>query len=218
MKISLLNGTQSPIQTVASACWLCTHTEARSPIAFKRDEAIGIVRRTLRMGHYSVMRHVLFSFLVEDVSLVLTHQLVRHHAGMDFSQRSMRYTKADGDRVMPRSISRDSRLLEVADKAVNHAFKAYSELLETGIRPEDARYILPVGVTTNIEVTANGEALKNFFAARLCTKAQWEIRDMAQGMHNLLPFELFHRFGPKCMDAGICKEKNSCGRYKQYEG
>lgn len=55
-------------------------------------------------GHGSVMEHSNYSFLVEDVSLNLTHELVRHRAGMAYSQLSGRYVdrgSSDTGFVMP---------------------------------------------------------------------------------------------------------------------
>ena len=44
-----------------------------------------------RQGHGSVLEHANYSILVEGVSRSLTHELVRHRAGMAYSQLSQRY-------------------------------------------------------------------------------------------------------------------------------
>jgi len=55
-------------------------------------------------------------------------------------------------------------------------------LFGNGVPEEDARYVLPNGVNTNIVVTMNARELYNFFSLRLCSRAQWEIRKIAWSM------------------------------------
>jgi thymidylate synthase (FAD) len=51
-----------------------------------RDGARGYIRNILANEHGSVLEHVSSTFLFKDVSRVFTHELVRHRAGMAFSQ------------------------------------------------------------------------------------------------------------------------------------
>ena len=61
----------------------------------------------------------------------------------------------------------------------------------------------------------NTRSLNNFFRHRCCTRAQWEIRELADEMLKLVcevAPALFVRSGPPCV-AGPCPEgKMSCGR------
>lgn len=80
---------------------------------------------------------------------------------------------------------------------------------------EDARFILPNACTTKIICTFNARSLMNFFAHRCCNRAQWEIRDVAQQMLDLVkPIapHIFKKSGPPCL-FGPCPEgKMSCGK------
>lgn len=80
---------------------------------------------------------------------------------------------------------------------------------------EDARFILPNACTTKIICTFNARSLMNFFAHRCCNRAQWEIRDVAQQMLDLVkPVapHIFKKSGPPCL-FGPCPEgKMSCGK------
>ena len=90
----------------------------------------------------------------------------------------------------------------------------YRELLNGGIPEEDARYILPNACTTNIVVTMNARALLHFFALRCCNRAQWELRELANKMLELVkPIapKLFENAGASCVQLGYCPEKKSCG-------
>ena len=62
----------------------------------------------------------------------------------------------------------------------------------------------------------NNRSLYNFFEHRLCTRAQWEIRALANEMLKLCKEaapELFFETDAKCAKLGYCPEKDSCGKY-----
>ena len=80
---------------------------------------------------------------------------------------------------------------------------------------EDARFVLPNACETRIMVTMNVRELRHFFSLRMCSRAQWEIREMANEMFRLC-FEtapaLFKNAGPACL-RGKCPEgEKSCGQ------
>ena len=85
-----------------------------------------------------------------------------------------------------------------------------------GIPAEDARYILPNAAETKIVCTFNARSLLNFFSLRCCTRAQWEIRALANKMleecKKVAPV-IFENAGPTCVSQGVCHEgEMSCGR------
>ena len=92
-----------------------------------------------------------------------------------------------------------------------------------GIEPEDARFVLPNACTTVLEVKMNGRALIHFMNERLCTCAQWEIRQLANmmrqaiintGDEECIKYASYLR--PKCESGRVwyCPEskKRTCGR------
>lgn len=83
---------------------------------------------------------------------------------------------------------------------------------------EDARFILPNACTTKIICTFNARSLMNFFAHRCCNRAQWEIREVAQQMLELVlgvAPHLFKKAGPGCIYGGCPEGKMSCGRAEE---
>ena len=74
-----------------------------------------------------------------------------------------------------------------------------------------------------VECKMNGRELMHFFNERLCSRAQWEIRELALDMlkclkeHNEQCLKFSQMCGPKCERFGkeraFCIEKGSCGRY-----
>ena len=80
---------------------------------------------------------------------------------------------------------------------------------------EDARFVLPNACETKMVVTMNARSLQNFFHLRCCSRAQWEIRQLAEEMFRLVyPVapHIFAKAGPACV-SGPCPEgKMCCGR------
>jgi thymidylate synthase (FAD) len=62
---------------------------------------------------------------------------------------------------------------------MDDAKRLYSALQELGIRKEDARFVLPNAVESQIVVTANLREWRHIIELRGSSKAQWEIRTMA---------------------------------------
>ena len=62
---------------------------------------------------------------------------------------------------------------------MKRAWGAYDTLLQLGLKPEDARFVLPNACTTTITVSGNFREWRNFLTLRLSPRAQWEIRKLA---------------------------------------
>ena len=123
------------------------------------------------------------------MSRTLSHQLVRHRAGVAFDQQSQRYVKFKGAATMlPHSIEEgDPDLRERYEEQVDGALGLYGELLAAGVPGEDARFVFPNATRTNLVMTTNLRALIHMSGLRLCTMAQWEIRRLFQ----LIRHEIF---------------------------
>src|SRR6478609_6857363 len=119
-----------------------------------------------------------FTFAISGVSRTLSHQLVRHRAGVAFDQQSQRYVKYKGAAAMlPHSIAEgDPGLRERYEEQVDGALGLYGDLLGAGVPGEDARFVFPNATRTNLVMTTNLRALIHMSGLRLCTMAQWEIR------------------------------------------
>jgi thymidylate synthase (FAD) len=128
----------------------------------------------------SVLEHVTFTFLIDDISRVTSHQLVRHRLA-SFTQESQRYSAASEDYVMPVAIKKGD-FEERVRSLIGEAYKLYKEMLDAGIPYEDARYVLPQAITTRILMTVNLRELIHIACLRLSPHAQWEIREVAKKM------------------------------------
>ena len=100
MQVKLLRHTPEPEKTVAMSIGAAQLEEKISD-----EQAATLVRKLVSMGHFSTLEHVTFTFAIEGVSRVLTHQLVRHRIA-SYSQQSQRYVKEHNfETIMPPSIA-----------------------------------------------------------------------------------------------------------------
>lgn len=218
MRVELISYTGDPERTVAAAVRLCYSPSdiGRIREAIDEAEARRLIRKVLRLGHLSVLEHASFTFGIEGISRACSHQLVRHRMA-SFSQQSQRYVKMrDYDYTVPASVKQDEVSAQGFEEAMSGLRTQYDALLAAGIAPEDARYVLPNAAETKLIMTANARSLLNFFELRLCTRAQWEIRDLAELMlervRAVAP-NIFSVVGPTCETRGYCREgEMSCGR------
>ena len=221
MQVKLIRYTPEPDKTVAMSAHLCYSPIGAAEIEenLTDEKVASLVKMLGRMGHTSTFEHVSFTFAIEGVSRVLTHQLVRHRIA-SYSQQSQRYVKEhDFERIVPPSIARDPAVKARFDELCNAIQGFYNDMTEAGIPAEDARYSLPNATETKIVVTMNARSLLPFFELRCCSRAQWEIRELANRMleevRQVAPV-LFAKAGPTCVTQRVCHEgKMSCGRLKQ---
>lgn len=130
----------------------------------------------IRHGHESVIEHANFTFLVEGISRACLAQWTRHRL-MSYSVKSQRYCRENAiDVVRPDTVSEDDPVWE---ETVAKAWEAYNTLIQQGVPRQDARYLLPNACCTSMVVTMNARSLRNFLKLRLDSHAQWEIREAA---------------------------------------
>jgi len=244
MKVELIAHTPDPERVVSAAAKLCYSKSGVSDLLQKQSDEeverfLGIL---MDLGHASPIEHVSFTFGVEGVSRVLTHQLVRHRIA-SFSQQSQRYVKLEQfEYIMPPMIAENEEAKAIFESAMEQDQKTYNELadvlfnqyvekyLNEGLSEkkakrqaekkaiEDARFVFPNACETKIVFTMNARSLMNFFHHRSCQRAQWEIRNMSIEMLRqvrALSPTLFKHAGPKCL-IGPCPEgAMTCGRISE---
>ena len=165
-KATLVNWTPKPIETM---CW-CRRV-MHSPVPDSLDEFIKDSKKWLGMDIDEYVKSVLLhdnmptflefvhmTFLFENVSRALTHQLVRTRLA-SYSQQSLRCVRlpefADNNMYhMPASVRNKKRFKDAMLKIQ----ELYNGLLETE-STEDARGILPLNVHTSIVVGCTFRAL-----------------------------------------------------------
>ena len=223
MKVALVRHTLSPEETIALGARLCYSRATVDTLMERvaRQDQEDFVRRLMDMGHESVFEHASFTFAAEGVSRVLLAQLTRHRLA-SFSVQSQRYVsyeKGFGYIVPPKieALGEDAVAEYEAQMQTMHEwYVSWQEKLGHGEGSnEDSRFVLPGACETRLLMTMNARELRHFFSLRMCSRAQWEIRELATRMHRLVmdvaPV-LFADAGPGCL-RGKCPEgEKSCGR------
>ena len=204
MNVKLIQQTPNPIETISQIASICYDSNPSDPMK--------LVKHLYRNGHHSVFEHIYFTFKIEGISRACSHQLVRHRM-CSFTQRSQRYcSESEGDVVVPDSIGNDVLSYKEYVKTLCSIGSNYNYLTSQGIPNEDARYILPNACTTELYLSCNLRELIHIANERLCSKAQWEIRELVQMMVSLVDPELHFMLVPMCKSGRIicntpCKTK-----------
>lgn len=187
--------------------FLVEHVERCGRVCYKSEERITegsaekFVGRICRSGHESVLEHASLTVIV-ICSRACSHQLVRHRiaAYSQESQRYCNYGKKDALQVIcppsiglapgdyesfGRMIRQDGKVINLPDRqtkwihSIDDTYTEYKVELSSGVRPEDARYVLPNATKTELAVTFNLRQWRHVFQQRALNKhAQWEIRDI----------------------------------------
>lgn len=156
----------------------------------KTDRASNIKRAAhcVSLGHLATLRFAYAEVLIEGISRVCSHQLVRvAHAGI--LQRSQRYVKET------EVVYVDPPVLEGLSDQIKDRWHhiqregetLYLHLVNSGqMKKEDARYILPQGCTTSLRMTGNFQMWLDLLANRTAKHAQWEVREVAIEIKRLL--------------------------------
>ena len=216
MNVELLYPTPEPERAIATAARLCYAPVGASELmeTMSEERQHSVLRTIMASGHFSTLEHASYTFAIDGVSRAMTHQLVRHRLA-SFNQQSQRYVtfKEEPDFIVPSTVV-DAGAQEAFDAAAKAAFAAYDALVKAGVPAEDARYLLPNACETKIVVTMNIRELLHFFSVRCCNRAQWEIREVACRMLELVrptaPL-IFANAGPGCVHGACPEGKMSCG-------
>lgn len=233
-KVKLIEHTPNPEMLIAMAAKLCYSSSDIEELMndLTPEKVDKFLNMLFNLGHESPIEHATFTFAIEGISRVSSHQLVRHRIA-SYSQKSQRYVDEGGfDYVIPPSIEKHAYLRVKFESMMHQLQEDYDYIracladeiaIDEGIDKkaaekranEDARFVLPNACETKIIVTMNIRSLFNFFKHRCCNRAQWEIREVAMEMWRLcmdVAPSIFIHSGPDCITKGKCSEgKMSCG-------
>lgn len=176
MKVTVMTATEAPIDTISLAAGT---SYKKDNVSYKRIESC------VKHRHTSVLEHATITFRIEEISRSCSHQLVRHRLA-SFVQESQRYCKydlsSDDWYVVPQEIERDEVRLAAFKNTMKDCSLRYNQLLVDGVKPEDARYVLPEATKTSLTMTMNAREFFSMLNLRLSPKAQLEIRELAANM------------------------------------
>jgi thymidylate synthase (FAD) len=220
--------TKDPEHIIADNARICYADDEDLQRIFSQEEINSIddaklIRSLVQMRHYSPIEHASYSFILNGISRAMSLQLVRHRIA-SYSQRSQRYVnESNFGFIVPPSIESaglEERYIEMMDTIASYYQELSDGLSKFGLKGEevnqDARYVLPNACSTTIGLTMNARELLHVFGERLCNRAQWEFRSVAEGMLDLVyptAPNIFQYAGPECYTKGHCSQaRKSCGK------
>ncbi|MCK4667747.1 FAD-dependent thymidylate synthase [Candidatus Dependentiae bacterium] len=207
MKVTLIHITPNPEQVIEQA----GRTAYKSQSKITGKSAGKFIKMLIKLGHLSVLEHAVASFRVSGVSRALTHQLVRHRVA-SFTQQSQRYvSESNFDYIIPDKIKTNAEALKIFNQTMESVKDCYKDLINLKIPKEDARFIIPNAVHTEIVITANLREYRHIFDLRCKGDAQWEIRRMAIEMLKTLKQNAPNVF----FDYEIDEKKNKAYKVKK---
>ena len=132
-----------------------------------------------------------FKVFLFNVDLPTRAQMVRHRVSwQELSRRYVSGKKQPFDFYISEKMSSleldwpfdESTIRDI----IGGCLRAYNTAIDSGIKPEEARRILPQAMMTIIWGAFQPNQLKNFFTLRLDSHAQREIRTVAEAMKELV--------------------------------
>jgi thymidylate synthase (FAD) len=176
--VSLITITPDPEKVIEEAGRTCYLSFERMTGETGKKFIPGAIKR----GHLSILEHASATFRIKGASRAFTHQLVRHRVA-SFSQQSQRYVSEDEfNYIIPPAILENSEACNIYRDFMDHVRQTYKKLRDLDVLKEDARFVLPNALESEIVFTANFRELRHLFELRLAPDAQWEIRRVCFNM------------------------------------
>lgn len=200
MKVELLNGKNiaERIKTVAAAGKLSRTKGNVFEVLESCDvyeKNIGLVNRIIGMGHKSIMEHDYFVFALGDVSPIIEQTIISYRltsftikSGREVDFRNVGYYtpifKDKDNNILPNQ----DKLLKKYQKHMDYLFKEYGNLVDAGVKEEDARFVLPYSFNTNIIMGLDArelERMTNEFLYGKCSKYD-EIHELGEKLFAII--------------------------------
>ena len=167
------------IERVARVCY-----KSEDKITPDGESAKKLVGFLVKQGHEAMLEHSQLSVLF-TCDRGVANELVRHRIA-SFAQESTRYCNYSKEKFGGElSFIRPYYIYDLSEEACDAisdsccwAEKLYLQLIKDGLRPEQARCVLPLCLKTEIVVTANYREWRNIFKLRTPVAAHPQMREL----------------------------------------
>lgn len=169
-----------------------------------------LVKYLAKHKHWSPFRHLMVQFHLKAPEFVM-RQWYKHVVGIEttstssakdhawneisgryvpvtdfYTPNNWRRQSEDNKQASEGSIDDQEAANNVFSEVMQHVLNSYDKLLELGVAKEQARMILPLNQYTEVYWTASFQAIMNFIDLRDEATAQWEIREYAKAMKEMM--------------------------------
>ena len=180
-----------------NAAEIMRHIERAGRVCYKSESNISdtsaekFIANIIKSGHESVIEHVSITFKI-ICDRGITHEIVRHRLA-SYSQESSRYCDYSGDKfggeltfIKPCYWNDDDENYLLWRQTMAVIEQVYLKMRENGVRPEQARAILPNSLKTEIFMTANLREWRHFLKLRTSKRAHPQMRQIALKIFEIL--------------------------------
>lgn len=167
------------------------------------DKDFKLIRYLAEHEHWTPFAHPQITLRIKAPISIRT-QLFKHKVGFVENEISRRYVSYEPDLYFPyfrgkptngakqgsEDFITDVRMKEDIDRkyrgAAEKCVEVYDDLLEAGVAPEQARFVLPQGVYTEWWWTGSLSAYARVYTQRINPHAQWEVREYAKAIGEII--------------------------------
>ncbi len=171
-----------------------------------------VMKEVIKTVDKKELKQVNFSFQFPISLAVLTHY-TRHRTHPIMIPDFVPIKDLTKYKIPP---TMDSKMIKIYKEALAKTYKLYLEFKQNKVCDEDLIYFYTEGNMLNIETNFDGGTLAHIMRLRICNKAQWETREIAYQMRDLVKkvAPIYGSvLGSDCEIFNICKEgKESCGK------
>ncbi len=179
----------------------CPHTKDDVRLLKKEDERL--IRYLAKHNHWTPFAHPQITLRIKAPVSIRT-QFFKHKQGFVENEISRRYVSYEPEfysptwRGKPTDGAKQGSDEFIAEESKTNLFDAiyresyekalhvYNTLIEKGIAPEQARFVLPQGMYTEWYWTGSLAAYARFYKQRMDDHAQWEIREYSEAVGNII--------------------------------
>lgn len=167
------------------------------------DKDFKLIRYLAEHEHWTPFAHPQITLRIKAPISIRT-QLFKHKVGFVENEISRRYVSYEPDLYFPyfrgkptngakqgsEDFITDIKMKEEIDRkyreAAEKCVEVYDDLLEAGVAPEQARFVLPQGVYTEWWWTGSLSAYARVYTQRINPHAQWEVREYAKAIGEII--------------------------------
>lgn len=125
--------------------------------ATDKEKNLNLIKKVVSSGHKTVLEHHYFNIAFNNVSIFIEQYLIEFRLA-SYTIKSGRYVNfSKAGFNLPNGFSEEQKT--VLKKHYKNMFKIYDKFVQAGVPVEDARFVLPYGLKTNIYMSLNAREL-----------------------------------------------------------
>ncbi|MGL5460792.1 MAG: FAD-dependent thymidylate synthase [Cetobacterium sp.] len=212
INIKVQDYTKKPLTVMGMLAKECYDTQLKD-----ENHAMRIAKHCINSGHGRNMEFADVTLTISGISARMGRELYTHIIGTSRTQASTRYiTYNDFDYVIPKGMNNEQQDIYV--DTMKGIAEGYKKLKDMGLKNDITGYMLPLSMTTTINLKINVRALEHLANVRMCTRALLEFRDFMEKLKVILgnldeewEWIVNTLMIPKCYKLGYCDEDYGCG-------